>query len=254
MEGVSPVLFVAIIVVGSLIALVAVFSLVISIWLAIKYVKFNRTPNSRGITGSDAARLVLDKHGCENIKVSVVGSVLFGNSYSHYFKKIRLRRRTNKKESISSLGMGVQKSALAILDKENDPDMKRRVTLIPITIFGPYAFIPILAIGVAIDFLVLDGTGIVSIIAAIIGIGFYVLSFVLSLSVLKTEKKAQERAYVILKEESLATDEEIEMMKELFHLYNIQYVNDLIIAFLEVIYKILLLVAKIQANSSSNNN
>ena len=57
-----------------------------------------------------------------------------------------------------------------------------------------------------------------------------------------------------LKEEALATDEEIEMMKELFHLYNIQYVNDLIIAFLEVIYKILLLVAKIQANSSSNNN
>ena len=59
----------------------------------------------------------------EHIKVSKNGSILFGNSYSHFFKKVRLRRLTWKKDSITSLSIAVQKASLAILDKEGDPDM-----------------------------------------------------------------------------------------------------------------------------------
>ena len=56
---------------------------------------------------------------------------------------------------------------------------------------------------------------------------------------LKTEKKAQNKAYEILENEYHVTGEELSNLKELFHLYNIQYVNDIILSSLELIYTIL---------------
>ena len=61
----------------------------------------------------------------------------------------------------------------------------------------------------------------------------------LSVKVLKTEIKAQQRSLELLRERNMATEEELEMMKELFKRYNIQYINDMIIARLELILKIL---------------
>lgn len=253
-ENVSPALQWAIFIVALLIALMAIFSGIVAIVLAIKYVVYNRTMNKAGINGEQAARRILDAHGLQRIKVSVMGSLFFGNSYSHYFKKVRLRRLTVKKNSISSLAMGAQKAALAVLDKEGDKDMKTRIILTPIMCFGPFAFVPLIIIGVILDIIFFQFSGVVTMIATGLGLGFYILSFVLSLMVLKTEVKAQARALEILEQENLATPEEREMMKKLFKLYNIEYVNDLIIAFLQIILRILLLIAKVQNNSSSSNN
>jgi Zn-dependent membrane protease YugP len=73
---------------------------------------------------------------------------------------------------------------------------------------------------------------------------------VLSVATLKTEKKAQELAYLILKNDGLATEEELEDLKELFHLYNIQYINDIILASLELIYTVLEILIAINGSSS----
>lgn len=253
-QGVSVGLQWAIFIVACLIVLVALVSSCVAIWLAIKYIVYNRRMNSKGITGADAARQILDKNGLQKIRVSVFGSLLFGNSYSHYFKKVRIRRLTNKKPSITSLAIGAQKASLAILDKEGDKDMRTRVILTPIMYFGPLAFVPLVIIGVLIDILIFNFNGVCTVIFAGLGLLFYVVSFVLSLMVLKTEVKAQKRACQILKEDDMATDEEISMMQELFKLYNIQYVNDLIMEFLQMILKTLEFVAKIQGNSSSNSS
>ena len=251
-QNVSPALQWAIFIVAALIAVVAVFSLSIALWLFVKYVSFNRQKNSAGITGSDAARKILDNNGLNHIRVSVVGSLLFGNSYSHYFNKVRLRRLTNKKPSITSLAMGAEKSALAIMDKEGDKDMKKRIALTPLIYFGPIAFIPLVIVGALLDYFLFNGTGVITFIFTIIGLLFYVASFVLSIMILKTEVKAQKLACEILAKENLATSEEIESMKELFKLYNIQYVNDIVIEFLELIMRVLMMLAKIQNSADKD--
>ena len=255
-DNVSPELQWAIFIVGCLIALVAVVAVAISIWLAIKYIAFNRRQNSKNITGGDVARQILDKNGLKHIKVSTFGSLLFGNSYSHYFKKVRIRRLTKNKTSITSLAIGAQKSALAIMDKEGDKDMKHRIALTPFIYFGPLAFIPIVVIGFLIDYFVFGFSGLTTVVAAGVGILLYVISFVLSIKVLKTEVKAQKKACEILLKEGLATQEEVDMMQELFKLYNIQYVIDLILEFLQMIMKVLEVVAKMQnsSNSSASND
>ena len=95
-KNVDPALQWAIFIVATLIVIVALISAVVSIWLAIKYVVYNRTMNKAGINGEQTARKILDNNGLNHIKVSVVGSLMFGNSYSHFFKKVRLRRWTVK--------------------------------------------------------------------------------------------------------------------------------------------------------------
>ena len=75
----------------------------------------------------------------------------------------------------------------------------------------------------------------------------------MSLMVLKTEVKAQGKALEILEKDNLANEEEREMMKSLFKLYNIQYVNDLILEFLELLLRILMIFARMQSSSSSSS-
>ena len=241
---------IALAIVCLLIAVVGIVSLVVSGWLAIKYYKFNRKENSLNMTGEQVARKVLDDNGLENIKVSVTGSLMFGNSYSHYFKKVRLRRMTRHKTSVTALGMGAQKACLAVLDKENDPDMKKQVRLYPMITFGPFAFIPLILVGAALDYFVFNQSGVCTYVLGGLGLLFYVYAIVLSVLTLKTEKKAQERAYIYLQEKRMATEEELEDLKELFHLYNIQYINDIILACLELIYTILQIVVEVKKNSN----
>ena len=242
---------IALTIVGALIAVVGLVSMVISIWLMVKYCKYNKRVNSAGLTGMEVARKILDANGLEHIRVKRTGSLMFGNSYSHYFKKVRLRGMIRHETSLTSIGMGAQKASLAILDKEGDPDMRKRVRMIPLITFGPFAFIPLIAVGALIDFYLLNGSGPCTLILGGLGFLFYAYSIVLSVLTLKTEKKAQNKAYEILRLDYGITEEELSALKELFHLYNIQYINDIILASLELIYTALQIAAAIKGESVS---
>ena len=237
----------ALIIVGILIGIVTIISGIVSIILAISYVRFNRIENSAGLTGTQVARMILDQNGLEDIEVRETGSILFGNSYSHYFKKVRLRRLTRHKHSLTSLGMGAQKASLAILDSEGDSDMRKRVRLYPLITFGPFAFLPLTIIGALLDYFIFKTSGICTLILFGVGLLFYLYALILSILTLKTEKKAQSRAYDILQASNLATEEELEKLQTLFKLYNIQYVNDIILSSLELLYRILEIVVKVKS-------
>ena len=237
---------IALLIVGILIIIVSIASFGVSIWLSLKYVKFNRRNSSSGMTGQEVARKILDANGLGHIKVKATGSLMFGNSYSHYFKKVRLRRFTRHEASLTSVGIGAQKASLAILDKDGDPDMKRRIRLVPIMTFGPFAFIPLVLIGVVLDLLIFNGSGIITLVLAGIGFLFYLYAVVLSVLTLKTEKKAQEIAYHVLKAQGIVNEEELANIKELFKLYNIQYINDIILSTLELIFRALEIAYKIK--------
>ena len=239
---------IALLIVGLLIVIVGIISGITSIWLVVKYFRFNRRENSLGLTGMQIARKILDDNGLEHILVKRTGSLLFGNSYSHYFKKVRLRGLIRYETSLTSVGMGAQKAALAILDKEGDEDMKKRIRLVPLVTFGPFAFIPLILIGAVLDFFVFSGSGVCTLALGAVGFLFYVYSIVLSVLTLKTEKKAQMRAYEILERDYHVTGEELSALKELFHIYNVQYVNDIILSSLELIYTAIEIAIAIKKN------
>lgn len=243
---------IALVVVGVLMTIVGMVSGIISIWLIAKYYKYNRRLNSLGMTGMEIARSILDKNGLEHIAVKRTGSMWFGNSYSHYFKKVRLRSFIRHEASLTSIGMGAQKASLAILDKEGDPDMRKRIRLVPLVSFGPFAFIPLIAIGALLDFFMFNQSGICVYVCAGIGLLLYGYSLVFSILTLKTERKAQKKAYEILRDDYGITTDELDALKELFRLYNIQYINDIILSSLELLYRALQIAIMIKGGSDSS--
>ena len=256
--GASDGIAIAMLIVGILIVIFGLIGVGISIMLFFKYHRLNKTKNSCGLTGDQVARKILDDNGLENIKVKCTGSILFGNSYSHYFKKVRLRRMTHKKSSVTALAMAAQKSSLAVMDKENDPIMKTRNVLIPLQLFGPMMFVPLVVIGVLIDLFILSSTSyVVTFICAGFGVLLYAISFALTIVILKAETKAQAKSLVILRQEGLATESELEDIKELYKYYNLEYVNNMILAFLELVLKVLQIIASAQGgglNVSKSDN
>ncbi len=111
-----------------------------------------------------------------------------------------------------------------------------------------------MAIGAAIDVVLFNSAGFVTMAVSLLALAFYALSVVFSVMTLKTEKKAQERTYELLKENQMATDEEIVSLHKLFRLYNIQYINNIIISVLELIYYALRIFAMFSNNSSSSSS
>lgn len=254
-DGIAIAMFVVV-------CLIAVFALIgvgISIRLWFIYHRLNKTKNSCGLTGEEAARKILDNNGLEHIKVKCTGSLLWGNSYSHVFKKVRLRRFTYKKDSVTSLAMAAQKSSLAVMDKEGDPIMKTRNILYPLQILGPFLFLPLVVIGVLIDIFIIAKNGggnnfICTFICAGIGLLLYATSFALTVVILKAETKAQAKSIEILRSEKLATEQEIEEIKGLYKVYNLEYVNNMILAFLELLLRVLQIVAAAQGSASRSSS
>ncbi len=52
----------------------------------------------------------------------------------------------------------------------------------------------------------------------------------------------------------MATDEELAMCKKLFRLYNIEYINNMVISLLELVYRVLQIIAYVQNASSSGKS
>ena len=127
--------------------------------------------------------------------------------------------------------------------------MQKRIRLVPLISFGPFAFIPLLLIGSALDYFIFNGSGICITVLGIIGFLFYVYAIVLSVMTLKTEKKAQEIAYDILENKYHVLPEELSALKELFHLYNVQYINDIILSSLELLYRVLEIAIALKSNN-----
>jgi Zn-dependent membrane protease YugP len=82
----------------------------------------------------------------------------------------------------------------------------------------------------------------------------YGYSLIFSILTLKTEKKAQKRAYEILRDDYGITTEELDALKELFRLYNIQYINDIILSSLELLYRALQIALIVKGGSNSSNS
>lgn len=209
--------------IGVLVILV-VANFVISIRrIATFYNKYTKMSNDCGKTGTEIARYILDANGLQNIKVKETApwrSIYLSSYswYSHQLKRIKLST-FRWSTSVATLVVAAQKSALAILDKEGDRDIKRRIRLTPFVYILSFLFLPLVATGL----LTIEmWTGSLALI--FIGIACFIGALVIALSGLSVEKKAGQRAYEILYIEGLATNEELAMCKDILQIYYREHV------------------------------
>lgn len=247
-DGVELVLFIALAIVTIMIAVASVVALVLRIKIFFSYWVTNRQRTSGGYTGEAAAKKLLAELGYDDIKVEVCGffrMLLYSNHYNPNKKTIYLRRSVFFGSHLTAIGIALQKVGLAIQDKRNEAAMRRRWKLQKLSVFGSIFFIPIVLVGLVIDFVIMFTTGgefisgIGILISAILGTVYFIVCLILSFMTVKVESKANRETLQIMKEHDFLSLSEQEKVAKVFKTYELSYICDFLLNILEIVKFIL---------------
>ena len=224
--GVDAALTVAYLIVSALVVIMAVVAAIMKLMIWIRYSRANRTPVSNQMTGVETAQYVLDREGMSpEVKVRKSGFIreaVFGNYYNILTKTIYLRSvfgKIDKKKTVTSTALAVQKVAVAKLCESGDKQARVRNTLSLVGLFGPFLFIPVVLIGMVLDFVVLNTGGMVSMVCLGASGIILVMGFVVTFLNIPVEKRANELALELMAKHGLANAEEIEVMRKVYDTY-----------------------------------
>ena len=128
------------------------------------YNRYSRQQNSRGMTGAQAARRVLDANGLQNVAIQQID----GELTDHYDPKanmIRLSADVYNSTSTAAIGVACHEVGHAIQYAQDYVPVKIRSAIIPVTNFGsklswPLVLAGLLLCSVAPDFIYLAYIGV----------------------------------------------------------------------------------------------
>ena len=122
--------------------------------------KYSRVPSERGMTGRDAARMILDRNGLYDVRIEQVS----GNLTDHYdpiANVIRLSASTYNAQSAAAVGVAAHEAGHAVQHAEGYAPIKMREAIIPITQLGSKLAMPLVIAGIIFGFYPLAYAGII---------------------------------------------------------------------------------------------
>lgn len=102
------------------------------------YSKYSKVKNKKRMSGSEAARYILDKNGLEDVKVHRVGGYL-SDYYDPRNKTVNLSSTNYENASVGALSVACHECGHAIQDKVGYTFMRIRSALVPFVNFSSYA-------------------------------------------------------------------------------------------------------------------
>ena len=254
--GISVPLAVAYLIVSVLVIIMAIVAAVMKIMIWIRYRRANKMPISNEMTGIETAQYVLDREGLSPEvtvrKAGLIREAIFGNYYNVVTKKIYLRSvlgKIDKKKTVTSTALAVQKVAVAKLCESGDQQAITRGRLQLLGLFGPFLFIPIVLIGAVLDAVLMNGNGVLSLGGIALSGIILVFGVIVTGLNIPVEKRANALALELLEKHGLATGDEIEVMRKVYDTYIISYICDFILELLRIIQWILEIFIKAKSNN-----
>ncbi len=176
---------------------VIVASFIIQAKLKTTYAKYSKVSNARGITGAQAAQMVLNYYGIYDVQVQFVNGKLTDH-YDPSTNIIRLSEGVFSKSSIAAVGIACHEAGHAAQHHENYMPVKVRNTILPVCNIGSKVSVPMLILGFFLGFEPLIW----------IGVGFFAFTAVFQLVTLPVEFNASKRALQVIESNGLLTYEE----------------------------------------------
>ncbi len=197
--------------------------------ITLSYSKYKKVDNSKGLTGFDVAREILDKNGLEDIYVVETS----GNLTDHYDpsrKVIKLSRDIFKGTSIAAASVAAHECGHAIQDKENYTFMRIRSFLVPVVnLVSTFSWVVIL-IGLFTEYFNIFA----------LGIGLISVGLLFQLVTLPVEFDASNRAKKELERLKLVKNEEINGVSKMLGAAAMTYVASVLTSILEIVRLILI--------------
>lgn len=196
--------------------------------------KYSQQLSRRRLTGADAARLVLDANGLQNVRIERVA----GNLTDHYDPRsnvIRLSDSVYDNTSTAAIGVAAHEAGHAIQYAVHYVPIQLRAAIIPITNIGSKLALPLILIGL------LFVSGDLGVQLAYAGIACFGLSTVFQLLTLPTEFNASRRALAALEQGHLLAEDEMEGARNTLWAAAMTYVAALAVSLAQLL-RLLLIV------------
>lgn len=135
-----------------------IFSIAAQIMVKSAFSEYSKVRNSRGLTGADAAREILDRNGLTNVRIEHIS----GSLTDHYDPKanvIRLSDDVYGSATVAAVGVAAHEAGHAVQYAEGYYPIKIRNAIIPVTRFGSSLSTPLVIFGLVLswDFLITAG-------------------------------------------------------------------------------------------------
>lgn len=160
--------------------------------------KYKNVYNSRGLTGAQAARAILDRNGLNHIRIERIA----GNLTDHFDPSanvIRLSDSTYDSASVAAVGVAAHESGHAIQHAVGYAPIKLRNSIVPIVNIGSSVSMPLFVLGLILSMPVLTNIGVM----LFSGVLFF------QVVTLPVEFNASRRALEILKTTNMLYDDEL---------------------------------------------
>lgn len=191
--------------------------------------RFSKVLSSRRITGSQAAREILDSQGLDHVKVEMTGGHL-SDHYDPRTKVVRLSPDVYKGASLASLGVAAHETGHAIQHDVGYLPLNIRHSLVPVANFGSTLAFPLFILG-----LLMTSPGMMK-----IGIYLFAGVVLFQLVTLPVEFNASNRALAILQGGGYISAQESEGTRSVLNAAALTYVAAALVSLLNLVRLLIL--------------
>ncbi len=173
--------------------------LLLAMWAQAKvkstFAQYSKVASDRGMTGRDAARLILDANGLYHVPVTQMA----GELTDHFDPKdnvIRLSDPVCNVRSVAAVGVAAHEAGHAVQHAVGYAPMKWRSALVPVANFGSNLAMPLVLLGIVLSFETL----------AYVGVILFSASALFQLVTLPVELDASRRALAALEGSGMSAE------------------------------------------------
>lgn len=181
--------------------------------------KYSKIGNSRGMTGAEAARMILDANGLYNVGIEHIS----GNLTDHYDPRanvIRLSDTTISSVSVTAVGVAAHEAGHAVQHAVGYGPIKLRMAILPICSIGSNIAMPLVLLGLVLGLFQLVTLGIIA----------FSLAALFQLVTLPVEFNASSRALAAIRGSGLFYDDDLSGMKKVLTSAALTYVAALAVS------------------------
>ena len=193
------------------------------------YAKYNEIKNVKGISGYEAARMILDRNGMQNVPIQTIGGKLSDN-FDPRTNTLNLSEKVSKERTIAAISIAAHECGHALQHQENYGPIRLRSILVPVVrVSSILSWILIIA-GYVMGILGMTTIGII----------FFSTMVVFQLVTLPVEFNASQRALVQLETAGIATQTEAYGARKVLNAAAFTYVAATLVALLQL-FRIIML-------------
>ena len=199
--------------------------------------RYARLPSSGGMTGADAARMVLRENGVSGVRIERCS----GNLTDHFDPRdntIYLSDSVYGMANAAACGVAAHEAGHAVQHAEEYLPGKLRTALVPVTNIGSSIGMWLIFIGIILCFL-----GEIFVFVAYFGIALFSLTAVFQLVTLPVEFNASRRAMSAIRDSGSFTEEEASGARRVLTAAAMTYVAALALTLAQIL-RLLLVVAR----------